>query len=98
MTTASMIKAARTGLGSLEKSGARDQQGEKHDHAGSQGRKARTGPGMVVERAGRQAGGHGHALEKTGTDVGHSLSHRFLIYVDAIAVLGGEGPRVSGGL
>ena len=69
MTTASMIKAASTGLGSLENSGASTSKVSRT--ITPEVSEARPGAcaGMVVERAGRQAGGHGHTLEQTGTDV-----------------------------
>ena len=98
MTTASMIRAASTGLGNFENSGARTSKREQDDHPGGQRRQARTCPRVVVEGAGRQAGRDGHPLEESGADVGHALSHRFLVDVDAVAVLGGERPRVAGGL
>ena len=54
-----------------------------------------SGPGGLVERAGRQAGRDRHPLEHAGADVRHALRDRLLVDVDAVAVAGGERPGVA---
>ena len=98
MTTASMIKAASTGLGSFENSGASTSRVSRTITPEVSEARPRAGAGVVVERAGGQARRDGHALEQAGAHVGHALGHRFLVDVDAIAVLGRERPGVAGGL
>ena len=89
-TTASMMIAARTALGSSEKSGASRISVPMTTPPGRQGGDRCPRPGRLVERAGRQAGRHRHALEHAGAEIGHALGHRLLVEVDAIAVPGGE--------
>ena len=85
-------------LGQTGEQRRQEQQREQHGDAGDDGGQPGPGPGMVVERARRQAGGHRHALEQTGPGVGEGLRHRLLVDVDLVPVLRCEGPSVPGGL
>ena len=98
MTTASMIRAPSTGLGRFGEQRRQEQQGEQHGHARGERGQPGLGPGVVVQRARGQAGRDRHPLEHAGADVGQRLRDRLLVDVDLVAVLGGERPRVAGGL
>ena len=98
MTTASMISAASTALGRSENSGARNSSVSRTIAPGDQGSEPGARAGVVVERAGRQAGRHGHPLEQSRPGVGDRLGQRLLVDVDLVAVLGGERAGIAGGL
>ena len=97
-TTASMITAASTGLGSSENTGASTSSVSTISDARRQRGQRCLGAGLVVERARREARRHRDPLEHTGTDVGHALRHRLLVDVDPVAVLRGERAGVAGRL
>ena len=97
-TTASMMIAARTGLGRSENSGASTNSVRIDDDPGDDRCHRRAGPGRVVQRARRQARRHRHALEQPGADVAHALGDHLLVDADAVAVPSGEQARVAGGL
>ena len=98
ITTASMMSAASTGFGRSEKSGARTSSVSRTVTPGVSDASPVRAPGVVVERARRQARRDRHPLEEPGPGVGESLRDRLLVDVDLVAVLGGERPRVAGGL
>ena len=52
----------------------------------------------LVQRAGRQARGHGHPLEHAGPDVRHPLRDRLLVDIDPIPMPRGEGSARPRGL
>ena len=97
-TTASMMIAARTALGSSEKSGAsRISVATTIPPVASEA----TGvlrPGGFVQRARRQARRHGHALEEAGADVRHPLGNRLLVEVDPIPMPRRECLGIARGL
>ena len=97
-TTASMMIAARTAFGSSEKSGARRIKVARTIATGRERGDRRPGPGGFVQRARRQAGRHGHALEEAGADVRHSLGNRLLVEVDPIPMPRRECLGIARGL
>ena len=97
-TTASMMTAASTAFGSSENSGASTIRVASTSATGDERGDRRSCPGGLVQRAGREAGRHRHALEDAGADVRHPLRHRFLVDVDPVPVPGRERPRVACGL
>ena len=90
ITTASMISAPSTALGRSENTG-QEQQGQQHGDPGGHRGQTGAGAGVVVQRAGREAGRHRHALEHPHTDVGGPLGDGLLVEVDLVAVLGRKG-------
>ena len=97
-TTASMMIAARTALGSSENSGASRISVARTIAAGGERGDRRPRPGRLVQRARREAGRDRHALEHAGAEVGHPLGHRLLVEVDAIPMLRGERLGIAGRL
>ena len=91
-TTASMMIAARTALGSSENSGASKIERADDDRAGRERGDRRPRSGRFVQRARREAGRDRHALEHAGAEVGHPLGDRLLVEVDAIAMPRRERP------
>ena len=98
MTTASMIKAANTGLGSFENSGANTRRvSSTMTPEVNEARPVRAPEWSLRELAERLVD-TGMPWNRPAPDVGHSLGYRFLVDVDAIAVLGRERPGVASGL
>ena len=97
-TTASMITAPSTAFGRCENTGASTTSVARTSAPVVERGHRRARAGRLVERAGRQARRHGHALEHARADVRHALRHRLLVDVDAVAVARGERARVAGGL
>ena len=97
-TTASMITAPSTALGRLREQRRQDDQRPDHEAPVTSEATGVRAPARLVERAGREARRHRHALEHAGADVRHPLGDRLLVDVDPVAVARGERPRVAGGL
>ena len=95
ITTASMMRAARTGLGKAGEERRQEQQRQDHRDPRGQRREASPCPRPVVEGARRQARRDRHPLQQARADVRRRLGHGLLVHVDLVAVLGGEGPGVA---
>ena len=93
-----MISGAEHGLGQAREERREHDQREQHERAGEERRERRARSGRLVERARREAGRDGHALEHACADVRHALGDRLLVDVDEVSVPRGERARVAGRL